>query len=95
MLKCKTVGKISQIQSIGGSFMRIFTNESLNINDIDFTKCETLNGDFIDIASTRPNLLEKYIGIFERYTQKYPKHANYEIWKRYITVFENSLLEQN
>ena len=74
--------------------MRIFTNESLNINEIDFTKCETTTGDYIDIATTRPKLLEKYIGIFERYMTKYPKHANYEIWKRYISVFENSLLEQ-
>lgn len=75
--------------------MKIFTNESLNIDEIDFTKCETMNGDFIDIATTRPKLLEKYIGIFERYIQKYPKHANYEIWKRYIAVFERSLLEQS
>lgn len=75
--------------------MKIFTNETVNINDVDFTKCETLNGDYIDIATTRPKLLEKYIGIFERYMQKYPKHANYEIWKRYITVFEDSLLAQD
>lgn len=74
--------------------MRIFTNEIVNINDVDFTKCETLNGDYINIATTRPKLLEKYIGIFERYTQKYPKHANYEIWKRYISVLEDSLLAQ-
>lgn len=74
--------------------MRIFTNETVNINDVDFTKCETLNGDYINIATTRPKLLEKYIGIFERYTQKYPKHANYEIWKRYISVLEDSLLAQ-
>jgi hypothetical protein len=53
-----------------------------------------MNGDYIDIATTRPKLLEKYIGIFERYMSKYPKHANYEIWKRYMYVFENSLLEQ-
>ena len=45
--------------------MRIFTNESLNINEIDFTKCETMNGDYIDIATTRPKLLEKYIGNLE------------------------------
>lgn len=74
--------------------MRIFTNETVDINDVDFTKCETLNGDYINIATTRPKLLEKYIGIFERYTQKYPKHANYEIWKRYISVLEDSLLAQ-
>ena len=74
--------------------MRIFTNEIVNINDVDFTKCETLNGDYINIATTRPKLLEKYIGIFERYTQKYPKHANYEIWKRYLSVLEDSLLAQ-
>ena len=74
--------------------MRIFTNEIVNINDVDFTKCETLNGDYINIATTRPKLLDKYIGIFERYTQKYPKHANYEIWKRYISVLEDSLLAQ-
>lgn len=74
--------------------MRIFTNEIVNINDVDFTKCETLNGDYINIATTRPKLLEKYIGIFERYTQKYPKHVNYEIWKRYISVLEDSLLAQ-
>lgn len=75
--------------------MKIFTNETVNINDVDFTKCETLNGDYINIATTRPKLLEKYIGIFERYMQKYPKHANYEIWKRYITVIEDSLLAQD
>lgn len=74
--------------------MRIFTNECIDINDIDFTKCETLNGDYIEIATSRPKLLEKYISIFEKYIQKYPKHANYEIWKKYISIFENSLLEQ-
>lgn len=74
--------------------MRIFSNEKVDITEIDFSKCETLNGDYIDIATTRPKLLEKYIGIFERYMQKYPKHANYEIWKHYITVLENSLLQQ-
>ena len=75
--------------------MKIFSNETIDINKVDFTKCETLNGDFIDIATTRPKLLEKYISIFERYMQKYPKHANFEIWKRFITAFEDSLLEQN
>ena len=48
----------------------------------------------IDISKTRPKLLEKYIGIFERYIQKYPRHANYEIWKRYISVLEDSLVNQ-
>ncbi|MBQ1687852.1 MAG: hypothetical protein II073_01065 [Lachnospiraceae bacterium] len=75
--------------------MKIFTNEIIDINDVDFTKCETLNGDFIDIATTRPNLLEKYISIFERYIQKYPKHANREIWQKYISVFETSLVEHS
>ncbi|MCR4803610.1 MAG: hypothetical protein K5895_11525 [Lachnospiraceae bacterium] len=56
--------------------MRLFTDESLDINEIDFTKCETLNGDFITIATTRPKLLEKYISIFEHYTEKYPNHVN-------------------
>lgn len=79
----------------GQFFMKIFTNEIIDINDVDFTKCETLNGDFIDIATTRPNLLEKYISIFERYIQKYPKHANREIWQKYISVFETSLVEHS
>ena len=51
--------------------MKIFSNEAIDIQDIDFTKCETLNGDYINISTTRPKLLEKYIGIFERYIQKY------------------------
>jgi hypothetical protein len=96
MLKCELLGVSTQYQIIikGDSDMRLFTDESLDINEIDFTKCETLNGDFITIATTRPKLLEKYISIFEHYTEKYPNHVNYPIWKQYITVFEDSLLEQ-
>lgn len=87
--------KITKIKVKGGQLMRIFSNETVDINEIDFSKCETLNGDYIDIATTRPKLLEKYIAIFERYIQKYPKHTNREIWQRYISVFEDSLLQEN
>lgn len=73
--------------------MRLFSNEALNVDDIDFTKCETLNGDYMDISNASPELLEKYISYFEVYIQKYPKHANHPIWKKYITILEDSLLE--
>lgn len=75
--------------------MKIFSNEVIDMQNVDFSKCETLNGDYLDIATTRPKLLEKYIGIFEKHIQKYPCHVNHEIWKHYINVLENSLLEQS
>lgn len=75
--------------------MKLFKNEALSIDDIDFTKCETLNGDYIEIANARPELLEKYISYFETYIQKYPKHVNCDIWKHYILVLEDAITAQN
>lgn len=89
MGNCDVIG----LSNAGGTIMKIFSNEVINMQDVDFSKCETLNGDYLDIAATKPKLLEKYISIFERYIQKYPHHVNYEIWKHYINVLENSLLE--
>ena len=74
--------------------MRLFSNEALNANEIDFRKCETLNGDYMEISNASPELLEKYISYFEVYIQKYPKHVNHPIWKKYITILENTLLEE-
>ena len=75
--------------------MRIFTNESLPEEDVDFTRWETFNGDYVNVSEVGSTYIERCLDMLALFTERYPKHPNYLIWQRYIRVFEQELLDRD
>lgn len=74
--------------------MRIFTNEILDENDIDFTRWQTVNGDYVRITEVGTAYIERSLDYLAIYSERYPNHPNYSIWQHYIGLFEQELLER-
>lgn len=76
-------------------YMRIFTNETLQENEIDYTRWETFNGDYVNISEVGSTYIERCLDALAYYSERYPAHPNYQIWQRYIFVFERELLNRD
>lgn len=72
--------------------MRIFSNETLQEREMDYTRWETFNGDYIKISDVGTSYIERSMDALEWHMQKYPMSSNYPIWKHYMEVFEDELL---
>lgn len=75
--------------------MRIFTNEVLEGDDVDYTRWETFNGDYVNITEVGRAYIERCLDTLALYTERYPNHPNYLIWMRYTKVFEHELLSRD
>lgn len=71
--------------------MKIFSNEKLVERDVDFTKWETFNGDYVEISEVGSSYIERSMDALEWYMERYPNHKNYSIWKHYMEAFEEEL----
>lgn len=74
--------------------IKIFTNEALKKEDIDFTQWETFNGDYVKIAEVGASYIERCLDMLAYFMQRYPKHVNYGIWKQYVYVLERELVDR-
>lgn len=75
--------------------MRIFTNETVNEDELDFTRWETFNGDYINVSEVGNAYIERCLDTLAFYSAYYPKHPNYPIWVRYTKIFEMELLSRD
>ncbi|MBE5962112.1 MAG: hypothetical protein E7256_12165 [Lachnospiraceae bacterium] len=71
--------------------MKIFTNELLKEEELDFTRWETFNGDYVDISMVGTPYIERCMDMLEQFMERYPAHKNYPIWKQYMEIFEDEL----
>ncbi len=71
--------------------MTIFTNSSLDYNTIDFTKWQTINGDYLDLELARTEYIEKCLEQLYYYMERYPAHINYLVWREYAVRMEDIL----
>lgn len=74
--------------------MKIFTNESLQENRVDYSRWETFNGDYVTITNVGSGYIERSIDMLEQYMQRYPNHVNCPIWQRYIKAFEDEVTKR-
>lgn len=74
--------------------MKIFTNEIINKEDLDYSRWETYNGDYVDITTVSTAYLERSMDMLEQYMKKYPKHTNYPIWQKYVESLEEEYLSR-
>lgn len=72
--------------------MRIFTNEALKEEDLDYTRWETFNGDYVNVSEVGTTYIERCLDMLALFAARYPKHPNYLIWLRYMGIFEEELL---
>lgn len=72
--------------------MRIFTNEVLREDEMDYTRWETFNGDYVNVSEVGNAYIERCLDMLEQFSERYPNHPNYAIWKRYMDIFEQELL---
>ena len=75
--------------------MRIFTNEALPEDELDYTRWETFNGDYINVSFVGSTYIERCLDTLALFAARYPNHPNYPIWMRYTTVFEEELLRRD
>lgn len=75
--------------------MTIFTNASLDFNAMDFTKWQTINGDYLALEQARTEYIEKCLEQIYYYMERYPTHINYPIWREYATRIEYILALRN
>ncbi len=75
--------------------MRIFTNEQLNEDELDYSRWETINGDYINISMVGTTYLERCLDLLAQFVEKYPKHRNIAIWLRYMNCLEDELLSRD
>lgn len=71
--------------------MRIFLNQVLHIESVDFSKWPTINGDDLRLETARSEYLENCLELLNKYMNKYSSHINYPIWEQYATVIEDIL----
>lgn len=71
--------------------MRIFSNQVFHIEDVDFSKWPTINGDDIILETARTEYLENCLDLLNHYMNRYTSHINYPIWEQYATIVEDIL----
>lgn len=71
--------------------MNIFSEKVYRIEDVDLTKWETINGDYIILEKARPEYLSRCLEVLNDYMQRYSSHINYPVWEAYTTVIEDIL----
>lgn len=74
--------------------MDIFSNKQLTTDNMDYTHWQTLNGDYLDVEKARSEYLESWSETLEYYMDRYPSHANYPVWSRYLDAFRDELDER-
>jgi len=80
---------------LGGDFLmriEIFTNDALKEKVQDYSRWQTLNGDYVEIATV--GNIERCLDMLAQFSQKYPNHPNYDIWECYIQHFEEELFSR-
>ena len=75
--------------------MKIFTNEVFKEDDIDYTRWETFNGDYVNISEVGSAYIERCLDTLELFAERYPNHPNYSIWIRYMDIFEQELVNRD
>ncbi len=75
--------------------MRMFTNEALQEEELDYTRWETFNGDYINISEVGSTYIERCLDTLALFAERYPDHPNYSIWMRYTTIFEEELVKRD
>lgn len=75
--------------------MRIFTNEVLQEDDLDYTRWETFNGDYVSVTEVGSAYIERCLDTLAMFAERYPNHPNYSIWTRYIRIFEQELMSRD
>lgn len=79
---------------LGGDFfmrIQIFTNDALKEEVQDYSRWQTLNGDYVAISTVGNTYIERCLDMLAQFSQKYPSHPNYDIWQCYIQHFEEEL----
>ncbi|HCL03380.1 MAG TPA: hypothetical protein DHW61_13400 [Lachnoclostridium phytofermentans] len=82
---------------LGGDFLmriEIFTNDALKEKVQDYSRWQTLNGDYVEIATVGNTYIERCLDMLAQFSQKYPNHPLYDIWERYIQHFEEELFSR-
>ncbi len=74
--------------------MKIFSNNILRERDLDYTRWETFNGDYVKISEVSSSYIERSMDALEWHMQRYPSNINYPVWKHYMQVFEDELLSR-
>jgi hypothetical protein len=75
--------------------MRIFTNEVLQEDDLDYTRWETFNGDYVNVSEVGSAYIERCLDTLAIFTERYPNHPNYSIWMQYTRIFEQELFSRD
>lgn len=75
--------------------MRIFSNEVLPIEAIDFTKWPTINGDSVLLETARSEYLDRCLTLLNHYMTCYSSHINYPIWEQYAETVEDILASRD
>lgn len=74
--------------------MRIFSNQVLHAEDMDYSKWPTINGDSLILENARTEYLDKCLELLNQYLNRYTSHINYPIWEQYATVIEDILAKR-
>lgn len=74
--------------------IKIFTNDALQKEVQDYSRWETLNGDYVVISTVGNTYIERCLDMLAQFSEKYPSHPNFDIWQRYIQQFEEELLSR-
>ncbi len=74
--------------------IKIFTNDALKEEVLDYSRWQTLNGDYVEISTVGNTYIERCLDMLAQFSEKYPNHPNFVIWQRYIQQFEEELFSR-
>lgn len=75
--------------------IKIFTNEILKEEKQDYSRWQTVNGDYVEITMVGNTYIERCLDMLAQFSERYPNHPNYGIWQRYIQHFEEELFSRD
>ncbi|SET50397.1 hypothetical protein [[Clostridium] polysaccharolyticum] len=75
--------------------MCIFSNQVLQIENTDFTKWPTINGDAVVLETARSEYLDTCLEKLNYFMNRYVSHMNYPVWEKYADVIEDILAHRN